>query len=199
MIKKIVTSFLLFLSGMLFSQVTQDSVLNEGRFIANTIDSIPKKKTTDSAFVPRSPEKAALYSAALPGLGQIYNKRYIKAGVIWGLMGTGIGFTAYYQGLYSKYRNAYVSRLNDPTYQYQGRDISAETLALNMNRQKRYRDYAIAITTLVYALNVIDAIVDAHLDPIRKDPDLKIKPTIIQDESSLGLNYKVGVGMSFKF
>ena len=53
--------------------------------------------------------------------------------------------------------------------------------------------------TLVYALNVIDAIVDAHLDPIRKDPDLKIRPTVIQDDSSLGFNYKVGVGLNLKF
>jgi len=36
------------------------------------------------------PGKAALYSAIIPGGGQIYNKRYWKAPIIWGLEGYAI-------------------------------------------------------------------------------------------------------------
>ena len=42
------------------------------------------------AINPLAPSKAAFYSAVLPGLGQIYNKRYWKAPIVWGAIGTGI-------------------------------------------------------------------------------------------------------------
>ena len=40
------------------------------------------------------------------------------------------------------------------------------------DRAKRQRDYAIAITGLIYILNIVDAVVDAHLYESRHDPDL---------------------------
>src|SRR5690606_23059623 len=44
---------------------------------------------------PLAPSKAAFYSAILPGLGQIYNKRYWKAPIVWGAIGTGIYVYSY--------------------------------------------------------------------------------------------------------
>ena len=38
---------------------------------------------------PLAPSKAAFYSAVLPGLGQIYNRRYWKAPIVWAAIGTG--------------------------------------------------------------------------------------------------------------
>ena len=56
---------------------------------------------------PLRPAKAAFYSAALPGLGQVYNKRYWKLPLIYG----GISASIYYYDLnnknFKRYRNAY--------------------------------------------------------------------------------------------
>ena len=60
---------------------------------------------------PLRPAKAAFYSAVLPGLGQVYNKRYWKLPLIYG----GIGASVYYYDLnnknFKRYRNAYKRRL----------------------------------------------------------------------------------------
>ncbi|MDO5616837.1 MAG: DUF5683 domain-containing protein, partial [Cruoricaptor ignavus] len=65
------------------------------------------------------------------------------------------------------------------------------------DRMKRQRDYAIAITGLVYILGIMDAVVDAHLYQQRHDPDLAIRPAIIYDQfatqpptAGLSLNFK---------
>ena len=66
------------------------------------------------------------------------------------------------------------------------------------DRAKRQRDYAIAVTGLVYVLNIVDAVVDAHLYEGRKDPDLALKPTVIYDEFGQQ-NSKPGLSLSFNF
>ena len=147
----------------------------------------------------KSPMRASLYSAVVPGLGQIYNEKLWKAPVVWGLVGTGVGFTIYYNNQYKKYRGYYTAKLD-------GRDseiptgydrLSAEQLGVIQDQQKRYRDYAIAITALVYVLNIVDASVDAHLFGIDKDPDLAIKPAVFYDQNSMQPQY--GFALNFKF
>ena len=51
-------------------------------------DSLKKKDTSDNKFVMhKSPLKAVLFSAVLPGAGQFYNESYWKIPVIWGIGG----------------------------------------------------------------------------------------------------------------
>ena len=139
----------------------------------------------------RSPLKGALYSAILPGAGQLYNKKWIKAPIAIGLVATGIGFTSYYNGLHHKYRNAFLAELEGKPHKYTG-ILNADQLGVYQDQYKRYRDYSIALTLLAYALNIIDATVDAHLFNIKKEADLAIMPTVIYDNITyqpvLGLN-----------
>src|SRR5690349_5634623 len=51
-----------------------------------------------------SPRKALLYAAVLPGLGQIYNKKYWKLPLVYGgfiAIGYGLNF---YQDIYDEYK-----------------------------------------------------------------------------------------------
>lgn len=150
-------------------------------------------------IIKYSPTKAGLYSAILPGLGQYYNKKYWKIPIVWGAIGTGVGITIWNQNQYNRYRNAFVSQLNGLSHEFSDiSGITKETLGRAQAQAKRQRDYAIAITSLVYILNIMDAVVDAHLYEQRHDPDLAIKPTVIYDQFAEA-NAKAGLSLSYRF
>ena len=146
-----------------------------------------------------SPIKAGLYSAVLPGLGQYYNKKYWKIPIVWGAVGTGVGIALWNDKRYKRYRNAFVAELNGQPHEFSDiNGITAEALGRTQDRAKRQKDYAMAITGLIYVLNIVDAVVDAHLYEGRHDPDLALQPTIIYDEFSQQ-NSKAGLSLSFRF
>ena len=57
------------------------------------------------AIDPLSPSKAAFYSAVIPGLGQLYNKSYLKIPLVYGGMGTSLYFYIDYQKKYNRARD----------------------------------------------------------------------------------------------
>lgn len=150
-------------------------------------------------IIKYSPKKAGLYSVVLPGLGQYYNKRYWKIPIVWGAIGTSVGITIWNQNQYTRYRNAFVSQLNGLSHEFSDiPGITKEALGRAQDQAKRQRDYAIAITCLVYVLNIMDAVVDAHLYEQRHDPDLAIKPTVIYDQFAQ-TNAKAGLSLTYRF
>lgn len=132
-----------------------------------------------------SPRKAALFSAALPGLGQIYNKKYWKLPIIYG----GFGIMGYlivrnndlYQ-LFRRANNAESAKQRDqnPLAGYRnGRYEKTDNLGRQVESSHRDRDYTIILTAALYGLNIMDAIVDAHLIEFDVNPDLSfnLEPT----------------------
>ncbi|MDM1071060.1 hypothetical protein HX001_00975 [Empedobacter brevis] len=188
----------LFLLGLIFSstfsfgQVQTDSlVVVENKVIAK--DTIGMSK---EVLMEKSPIRASLYSAILPGAGQLYNKKWWKAPVALGLVGTGTGFTIYYNNLYKKYRKAYIE-VREGTQNEFSEILSPEQLAVIQDDYKRKRDYSVALTALAYLLNIVDATVDAHLFTVRNDTEMSFKPTIIQDEMTL--EPVLGLAFNLKF
>jgi len=51
---------------------------------------------------------------------------------------------------------------------------------------------------LIYILNIVDAVVDAHLYESRHDPDLVFKPSVIQDQYGYSAP-KTGFSLSYRF
>ncbi|TXF75000.1 DUF5683 domain-containing protein [Chryseobacterium sp.] len=146
-----------------------------------------------------SPTKAGLYSAVLPGLGQVYNKRYWKVPIVLGAIGTGVGFIVWNDRQYKRYRNAFVAELNGIPHEFSDKPwIDKVALGNIQDQAKRQRDYAIAITGLVYILGIVDAVVDAHLYEGRKDPDLALRPTLIYDNQGTQLA-KAGISLNYSF
>lgn len=182
---------LFFISLSAFSQkVENDSIIGDSIYISQPIDTI------QALELKKNPMKAALYSAVLPGLGQIYNRKYWKAPIVWGLIGTGVGITMWYQNKYEEFRTAYIAELNNEPNKYHG-VYTKEVLARAQDFQKRNRDYAIALTIVAYAINILDATVDAHLFEVRKDKDLQIQPVTIYNPAinnlSPGLALKLNI------
>ncbi len=109
--------------------------------------------------------KAGLFSAALPGLGQAYNKRYWKIPIIYAGFG-GLGYALYYTSTnFNGYRAAYrqqVAVVPNLNASYNG--ISdAGTLKEERDYFKKYLDISAIGTGVWYLLTIVDAVVDAHL------------------------------------
>ncbi|UWX58843.1 DUF5683 domain-containing protein [Chryseobacterium oranimense] len=155
----------------------------------------PTRKT-----VKLNPTRAGLYSAVLPGLGQYYNKKYIKIPIVWGAVGAGIGYTLWSNNQYKKYREYYIAKLNGTPNEFVDSHpwLDKKAFGNAQDRYKRQRDYAIAITGLIYILNIVDAVVDAHLYESRHDPDLSFNPTVIQDQYGFSTP-KTGLSLSYRF
>ena len=140
------------------------------------------KKTEIQDSIPvHSPKKATLYSTFLPGLGQIYNKKYWKVPVIYGLFGTFTYFLIYNNDQYLIYRAAYKDRVLGITQQQdEGSYIELlddEQLKTEMKRWERNRNFNAIGIFLTYIANVIDANVDAHFFDYDISDDLSLHLT----------------------
>jgi hypothetical protein len=202
--------FSVFLAINLFSQVNPDNRIRVENYPTDSISAKDSKsdieviEDIEQSNAPKegmkfNPTKAGLYSAILPGLGQYYNKKYWKIPIVLGGIGTGVGVILYNQGRYSRYREAFVAELNGQQHEFSDLPgVTVESLGRTQDRAKRQMDYAIAVTALVYILNIVDAVVDAHLYEGRNDSDLAFQPTVIFDEFGKQ-NSKAGLSLSYNF
>src|SRR5688500_9504862 len=92
-----------------------DSVVT---IVADTVeqvsrDTVPRKK--------HSPRTAAIRSAVLPGLGQIYNKKYWKVPIVYAAIGIPIGTFVYNKQWYDRTRRAAAMIATNDTANYQNR------------------------------------------------------------------------------
>jgi len=147
---------------------------------------------------PLRPSRAAFYSAVLPGLGQIYNKRYWKVPLVYGGLGASIYFYDFNQKNYKRYRNAYKRRMAGYTDdEFQGVISDDNRLIDGQNFYKQNRDRSMLFIVGVYLLNVLDANIDAHLKQYNVNDNLSIKPTF--DHSTLTNEMQWGIALSLDF
>lgn len=156
--------------------------------IKYSYDTIQIANTIIDTTNGHSPKRAALLSALLPGAGQFYNKKYWKIPVLY----AGFGACGYLilkknQSM-DEYKNAYIiktdsnSTLVDPfPNSTKGAILEAYT------SYRKSRDLMVIVTAALYAINIIDATVDAHLFTfdVTDDLSLNIKPTFFSDHAYL--------------
>lgn len=134
------------------------STTGDSMFVA--ADTLPASSAVDSSNV-HSPRKASIYSAVLPGLGQIYNRKYWKVPIVYIGFGVCAGSTIYNIRNYNHYKKKYIYMLENDLPEYNGQSINEVKWYKNTHR--RYRDLWAIISVGFYALQIIDASVDAHL------------------------------------
>lgn len=109
------------------------------------------------------PARATLLSAIAPGAGQIYNRKYWKAPIAWGGLGTCIYFIDRNNKQYTRYRDGYVALIdNDPNTVSEFEGGNATSVRNVADTYRKWRDLSWIALTGVYILNVVDANVDAH-------------------------------------
>jgi hypothetical protein len=155
--------------------------------------------TLESQMIdPLSPARAAFYSAVLPGLGQAYNKKYWKVPIVYAALGTGVYFIVDNQQRYDRYQTAYKLRISGRSDEFNGSgenpNISEDGLIRAQEIYKKNRDLAVFITLGLYALNIIEANVDAHLDDKAFNRNLSWRPSLqinpVNNQTVAGLNLK---------
>ena len=143
---------------------------------------------------PLKPSKAAFYSALIPGLGQVYNKKYWKVPLVYGAMGTSLYFYSTNNNKYHEIRDTYKRRLagyTDDQYQY----LDNNRLVAAQRFYQRNRDLSLMLTVGFYILNIIDANVDAHLMQFNVGDKLSIAPNLYLNDT----NYKTNIGLTLNF
>lgn len=155
---------------------------------------------------PLAPSKAAFYSAVLPGLGQIYNKRYWKLPIVYGLIGGSIYGYTYNNDLYRTFRTAFKERLAGledeffaPENNEFGVVFSDEVLENQQEKYQRDRDLWLVVIIAMYALNIVDANVDAHLKQFNVDEDLSMDFEPFMDIDPVTMNPNYGMALIIKF
>ncbi len=174
-----------------------------------TIPVVTKKVSTnryDSATKAHSPRKAAIRSAILPGLGQIYNKKYWKLPIVYGALGTCAGVFFYNLGSYKDTKFAYRVKYNMRVFRTDSalysriksnlKPLSEESLRFNRNLFRRDIDYSALVFLLLWGLNVVDASVDAHLKSFDVSPDLslQLKPGHSELANTNGISLVLKIG-----
>ncbi len=115
------------------------------------------------------PAKAG-YLALVPGLGQVYNRRWWKIPLVYGALGTTFLILRYDQQGLKEYSDAKDlldanrAQLGDPALGPRASKApSYNTIKINVEYFRHYRDGFIFYTSIAYGLQILDAIVDAHL------------------------------------
>lgn len=160
------------------------------------------RDTVRSAYNPNRPATAAFYSAALPGLGQAYNRQYWKIPVVYAALGTAIYVFLDRQDEYLELRDAYRSRLSgrmDDRFIADDGTILISTQGLERSQKvaQRNKELALLVTGLIYMLNIIDANVNGHLSQFNTDRNLSIKPMFDANNLTYGASYGLAIRYSF--
>jgi hypothetical protein len=194
-------------SQFIFSQKIKPVAIKEAKKDSTPV--VTKKIFTnkyDSAFAAHSPKKAAIRSALLPGLGQIYNKKYWKLPIVYGALGTCAGVFFFNLGNYKDTKLAYRVKYNMRVLRTDSalyanvkpylKPLSEESLRFYRNQYRRDIDYSALFFLILWGLNVVDATVDAHLKSFDVSPDLSLrfKPgySDLAKTSGLSLVLKIG-------
>ena len=144
--------------------------------------------TSAQEYGEKIPKRAALYSAILPGSGQVYTKKYWKVPVIYG----GLITSAYYinesNDLFQLYKSTYLNRLDGnftDNLNYSDSDLRTLT-----EHYRRNREVSALLFTLTYILNIVDASVNAHLFDydVSEDLSLHIQPVYFSKENASGIS-----------
>jgi hypothetical protein len=146
---------------------------------------------------PLAPSKAAFYSAVVPGLGQIYNKKYWKAPIVWGGLGISLYYYSWNNQKYHEYRDAYQNRLAGRPVEGRLATLDNDRLVRAQRFHQKNRDLSLLITVGIYILNIVDANVDAHLMQFNVNENLSLRPQLQQNQ--IDYKHNMGLTLSYQF
>ncbi len=167
------------------------------------LEEIPIVDVDDTSY-HHSVKKAVIYSAIIPGAGQVYNHLAMPKGqkkAFWKvpLIYAGLGVTTYFlisnQRKQKEFRAEYQLRLDTGNGSTKWSSYDDEGILTLYQNNLKWRDMSILALGLVYIIQVADAGVQAHFVnfDVSEDLSLKIDP-VMMDFRTAGLRF----ALSFK-
>ena len=141
--------------------------------------------------IVKTPKRAGLYSAIIPGAGQVYTKKYWKVPIIY----AGLITSAYYfkenHDLHDLYKKTYLNRIGGNTSDIL--DYTDADLITLTDHYRRNREVSALLFTLTYILNIVDASVSAHLFDynVSEDISLHFQPIYMEKGNASGLSLSI--------
>jgi hypothetical protein len=135
------------------------------------------------------PKRAGLYSACIPGLGQLYNRQYWKVGLTYAGVAIATGFYISNYREYNKYRKIYIQMIdNNPNTPNTYENYTQEDVKYLRDGYRRFLEYTVIGTTVGYLMNILDAFISAHLKSFDNSKDLSFHfHPILQSNRQAGL------------
>jgi len=222
-----ITIFFVTASSILFTSVAQESdttyiSVTDSAVIATLQDFDAAQQTAVTPSFAPVPKQAVIYSAVLPGLGQIYNRKYWKLPLVYGGFMGFIYAVSWNNKNYSDYADAYISIVHDAqnnidnpenwdeSWQsfvpagldpadYILNDSFKSRLKNGMDFYRRYRDLSIILTVGWYLICMADAYVDARLFDFDISDDLSMRLTPVVTPQTPYNSQLYGLSCSIKF
>jgi len=153
-------------------------------------------KNTFKILFSGKPARAALYSV-IPGLGQIYNKKYWYAPIIW----AGLGYFGYkavkstmdYKKSYSVYKC--LKKYGDNQCHYNSPSgvvySSASLLRPEVDKLHSIEERNWVTFGIIYVVQIIHAYIQRHLVDFDLNENLSINPSIQNGTASLGISLNI--------
>ncbi len=160
---------------------------------------ISSDELMNSDVTQHSPKKALLRSLLVPGLGQAYNKKYWKIPIIYAALGTSVYFIVDNNRQYNEFKNAYIIRNDgDSTTTDRYPQYSDDNLITLTDFYRRNRDLSVVLTAGIYLINVLDAMVDAHLYEfdVSDELSIRVRPEVYYTRQT---GYTPAVGIRLRF
>jgi hypothetical protein len=132
-------------------------------------------------------QRAWIYSAILPGWGQIYNEQYWKAPVIYVGFAGFLGGTIYYHREYMQAKRAIMHSSSRMT-----------SLVNYVDECRTGRDLCIILAALWYVVNIFDAYVGGSLKTftLSDDISMEVQPTVLPTIRNLPT---MGLSLTLRF
>jgi hypothetical protein len=166
-------------------------------YVASVVDAIMVyNKNT------HSPAAATILSTLIPGMGQVYNKKYWKVPIVYGGLSTLYFLVNWNNRGYIRFKNAISQYPNDEFNKGVKPYVrTKEEFELYRDIYRKNRDISFVGMIAFYALNIIDANVDANLYDWNINDDLafRIEPTIINSNFASSVYPEPAFGITCRF
>ncbi|WP_373523976.1 DUF5683 domain-containing protein [Aquiflexum sp.] len=150
----------------------------------------------------KDPRKATILSAILPGAGQVYNGKAWKVPLIYGGFAANIYFIEFNNRRYQLFKTALFALdkpggLTDPERAFP--NLNRDGIVRNVNFWRRNRDLNYFLFMGIYALNMVDANVDAHLSAFDVSEDLTFRFEPVYETLTAGGGNLIGLSLKINF
>jgi len=151
--------------------------------ISSAYSQLDSTVVVEDSVKVHSPKKAIIYSAVLPGAGQVYNHLAMPKGqkkAFWKvpLIYAGLGTTGYYllsnNRTQKELKTEYNNRVNNNIYSDEWINYDNQGILTLYNQYLNWRDLSIVGFLAVYIIQIADAGVEAHFVKFDISQDLSV-------------------------